>query len=96
MIEYPRRGIWTLAFQTGNAFAEVKSRTGADIVNVFVPTTPNPTSGFFIMLPREDIIELSLSVDDALKMIMSVGVIVPEEKRDALLEGAVAQNQDKS
>jgi uncharacterized membrane protein len=96
LIEYPRRGIWTLAFQTGNAVNEVQSRTGVDIVHVFVPTTPNPTSGFFIMMPKDDIIELSMSVDDALKMIMSVGVIVPDEKRADLLQGAVAQNQDRS
>lgn len=96
LIEYPRRGIWTLAFQTGNAFAEVQTRTGVDIVNVFVPTTPNPTSGFFIMMPRDDIIELSMSVDDALKMIMSVGVIVPDDKRTELVQEAVAQNQDRS
>jgi len=96
LIEYPRRGIWTLAFQTGNAVAEVQAKTGVTIVNVFVPTTPNPTSGFFIMMPKDDIIELSMSVDDALKMIMSVGVIVPDDKRADLLQGAVAQNQDRS
>jgi len=96
LIEYPRRGIWTLAFQTGSAYNEVQTKTGVDIVNVFVPTTPNPTSGFFIMMPREDIVELSMSVDDALKMIMSVGVIVPDEKRAEVLEGAVAQNPDRS
>lgn len=96
LVEYPRRGIWTLAFQTGNTLGEIREQTGTDIVNVFVPTTPNPTSGFFVMVPREDIVELQMSVDDGLKMIMSMGVIVPDERREALVESAVAQNGDRS
>jgi len=96
LIEYPRRGVWTLAFQTGNAVGEIQDRTGAVVINVFVPTTPNPTSGFFIMVPQDDVVELSMSVDDGLKMIVSMGVIVPEERREALLADAVAQNQDRS
>ncbi len=96
LVEYPRRGIWTLAFQTGKSLGEIKTLTGSEVVNVFVPTTPNPTSGFFIMVPREDIVELQMSVDDGLKMIMSMGVIVPDEKRAALVEPAVAQNGDRS
>lgn len=90
LIEYPRRGIWTLAFQTGRAVGEIQERTGAEIINIFIPTTPNPTSGFFIMLPRDDVIELSMSVDDGLKMIVSMGVIVPEDKRKKL-EATVAK-----
>ena len=77
LIEYPRRGIWTLAFQTGDAVGEIQDRTGAEVINVFVPTTPNPTSGFFVLVPRDDIIELDMSVDDGLKMIVSMGVIIP-------------------
>jgi len=96
LVEYPRRGIWTLAFQTGSALGEITAKTGTDVVNVFVPTTPNPTSGFFIMVPREEIIELNMSVDDGLKMIMSMGVIVPSEKREVLTNSAVAQNEVKS
>jgi len=95
LIEYPRRGIWTLAFQTGNAVGEIQDRTGAEVINIFVPTTPNPTSGFFIMLPKDDVIELSMTVDDGLKMIVSMGVIVPEDRREALV-ATVAKTQDRS
>jgi len=77
MIEYPRRGLWTLAFQTGTDIGEAQSKTGEDVVNVYMPTTPNPTSGFFLMVPRKDIIELDMSVDEGLKMIISMGVMVP-------------------
>jgi len=78
MIEYPRRGLWTLAFQTGTDIGEAQLKTGEDVVNVYVPTTPNPTSGFFLMIPKKDIIELDMSVDDGLKMIISMGVMVPD------------------
>jgi len=78
LIEYPRKGIWTLAFQSGNYSGEVQHRLGIEVVNVFVPTTPNPTSGFFLMVPKEDVIELDMSIDDGLKMIISAGVVVPK------------------
>ena len=78
LIEYPRRGIWTLAFQSGSDAGEVQYRTDKDVINVFVPTTPNPTSGFFLMLPREDVIELDMSIDDGLKMIISAGMVAPK------------------
>ncbi|WP_455198682.1 DUF502 domain-containing protein [Kaarinaea lacus] len=78
LIQYPRKGLWTLAFQSGTTRGEAQARTGTEIINVFVPTTPNPTSGFFLMVPREDVIELDMSVDDGLKMIISAGVMVPE------------------
>lgn len=77
LIEYPRKGLWTLAFQTGTGVGEAQQKTGRDVVNVYVPTTPNPTSGFFLMVPREDVVELDMSVDDGLKMIISMGVVVP-------------------
>lgn len=77
LIEYPRQGLWTLAFQTGTGVGEAQQKTGRDVVNVYVPTTPNPTSGFFLMVPREDVVELDMSVDDGLKMIISMGVVVP-------------------
>lgn len=82
LVEYPRKGLWTLAFQSGTTRGEAQARTGKEIVNVFIPTTPNPTSGFFIMVPREDVIELDMSVDDGLKMIISAGVMVPEWNPD--------------
>ena len=81
LIEYPRKGLWTLAFQTGTHQGEAQHKTEmGDTVNLFVPTTPNPTSGFFIMASRHEIIELEMSVDDALKMVISGGVVVPGVK----------------
>jgi len=78
LIEYPRKGLWTLAFQSGKTRGEAQTKTGVEVINVFIPTTPNPTSGFFIMVPRSDVVELDMNVDDGLKMIISAGVVVPE------------------
>lgn len=79
LIEYPRKGLWTLAFQTSAKVGEAQRKTELNnVVNLFVPTTPNPTSGFFIMAAKSDIKELSLDVDDALKMLISGGVVVPD------------------
>jgi uncharacterized membrane protein len=75
LIEYPRRGLYSLAFQTSSELGEVQGRTGEDVVCCFVPTTPNPTSGFVIMVPRKDIRVLDMEVDEALKMIISLGVV---------------------
>lgn len=78
LIQYPRMGLWTLAFQTSTQMGEAQVKTGLnEVVNLFVPTTPNPTSGFFIMASRNEIIELDLNVDEALKMVISGGVVVP-------------------
>ena len=77
LVEYPRRGMWCLALQTATELGEVRDKTGEDVVAVFVPTTPNPTSGFVVVIPRRDVIELDMSVDDGLKMIISMGVVVP-------------------
>ncbi|MGD8559553.1 MAG: DUF502 domain-containing protein [Gammaproteobacteria bacterium] len=78
LLEYPRKGIWTLAFQTGADSGEAQHRTSKDVINVFVPTTPNPTSGFFLMVPRDEVIEMDMSVDDGLKMIISAGMVAPK------------------
>ncbi|VAW95689.1 Uncharacterized membrane anchored protein Mext_4159 [hydrothermal vent metagenome] len=78
LVEYPRRGLWTLAFQSSTIAGEAQTKTGRVVVNVFIPTTPNPTSGFFIMVPSDDVVELDMSVDDGLKMIISAGVLVPK------------------
>jgi len=86
LVQYPHPGSWTLAFQTGVGAEEVRAKTGRNIANVFVPTTPNPTSGFFLMVPHEDLIELDMSVDDGLKMLLSVGVVVPEHKKETLTD----------
>ena len=77
LVQYPREGIWTIAFQTGVPGGDVKNHLAGDYVSVYVPTTPNPTSGFFLMLRREDTIELDMSVDEALKYIVSMGVVAP-------------------
>jgi len=86
LVEYPRKGMWSLAFQTGAGAGEISRKTGKNIANVFIPTTPNPTSGFFLMVPHEDVIELDMSVDDGLKMLLSVGVVIPESKKDSIVE----------
>ena len=75
LIEYPRKGLWTIAFQTGTANSEIMTHTGAEMLSVFVPTTPNPTSGFLMMVPQADARELSMSIDDALKFVISLGVM---------------------
>jgi len=78
LVEYPRKGLWTLAFQTGIDVGEAQAKTGVEVINVYVPTTPNPTSGFFLMVPRRDVVELDMSVDEGLKMLISMGVVVPK------------------
>jgi uncharacterized membrane protein len=82
LIEYPRKGLYSLAFQTSSKLGEVQARTGEDVVCCFVPTTPNPTSGIVIMVPRRDIKVLDMDVDEALKMIISLGVVVPRWRKD--------------
>jgi uncharacterized membrane protein len=77
LIEYPRRGAWTIAFLTGKPGGEVLRHLDGEYVSVYVPTTPNPTSGFFLMLPRAEVIELEMSVDTALKYVISMGVVAP-------------------
>lgn len=93
LVEYPRRGLWTLAFQTGTDVGEAQEKVGRDVINVYVPTTPNPTSGFFLMVPREDVVELDMSVDAGLKMIISMGVVVPPLEK---LPADVAQTRVSS
>ena len=77
LIQYPREGAWTLAFLTGKPGGEVAQHLTGEYVSVYVPTTPNFTSGFFLMLPRADVIELKMSVDEALKYVISMGLVVP-------------------
>ena len=77
LIQYPRAGSWTIAFQTGVPTGEVQAHLGTDMVSVYVPTTPNPTSGFFLMVPRADVIELKMSVDQALTYVISMGAVPP-------------------
>ena len=77
LVQYPREGAWTIAFLTGQPGGDAANHLHGDYVSVYVPTTPNPTSGFFLMMPREDVIELDMSVDEALKHIISMGVVSP-------------------
>jgi len=88
MVEYPRRGMWGIGFISTAAKGEIQSRspTGTELVSVFMPTTPNPTSGFLLYVPREDVIELDMSVEDAAKLIISAGLVYPSPKEavDAL------------
>ena len=77
LIEYPRKGSWTIAFLTGEPGGEVAGHLPGEHLSVYVPTTPNPTSGFFLIVPREEVIELRMTVDAALKYIVSMGVVAP-------------------
>jgi uncharacterized membrane protein len=86
LIEYPRKGLYSLAFQTSSELGEVQGRTGGEVVCTFVPTTPNPTSGFIIIVPKKDVVVLDMEVDEALKMIISLGVVVPTWRKDQLGE----------
>lgn len=82
LVEYPRAGVWTIAFQTGEVPKEIESEMGEAMVSYFVPTTPNPTSGFLMMSPRSKVYDLDLSVDQALKMVISLGVVQPNSFPD--------------
>jgi uncharacterized membrane protein len=77
LVQYPRAGSWTIAFVTGTPSGEVAAHLSSPHVSVYVPTTPNPTSGFFLMMPRADVVPLNMSVDEALKYIISMGVVAP-------------------
>jgi uncharacterized membrane protein len=78
MIEWPRKGVYAIGFLTGADIAEARHRTGEDIVSVFVPTTPNPTSGFVFLMPRRDVVALDMDVESAIKLVVSLGVVVPK------------------
>src|SRR5438034_2799971 len=84
LVEYPAPGSWTIAFLTGAPAAEVAEYLPGDHVSVYVPTTPNPTSGFFLMLPRSRVHELDMTVDEALKYIISMGVVAPKPRTPSI------------
>jgi len=103
LVEYPRHGSWTIAFVTGKPGGEAGHHLRGEYLSVYVPTTPNPTSGFFLMVPQSEVINLSMSVDEALKYVISMGVVAPPmqvvagaparlpvrgEPRDAVAEAA--------
>lgn len=78
LFEYPRKGIWSIGFVTGNPIGEVQNKTAEEVITAFVPTTPNPTSGWIIFLPKKDVIWLDMSVEDAMRLIISLGVVTPD------------------
>jgi uncharacterized membrane protein len=81
LIEYPRRGIWAIGFITGTTEGEVQEITENTVVNVFLPTTPNPTSGFLLFVPKKDLTILSMSVEEGIKMVVSGGIVTPADRR---------------
>ncbi|MDE2121627.1 MAG: DUF502 domain-containing protein [Betaproteobacteria bacterium] len=83
MLQYPRAGSWTIGFVTGAPSGEVARRLPGEHISVYVPTTPNPTSGFFLMIPRSEVVELAMSVDEALKYVISMGVVAPPAPPEA-------------
>ena len=83
LVQFPRPGAWTIAFVTGKPGGDVANHLSGDYLSVYVPTTPNPTGGYFLMLPRADVVELDMSVDEALKYIISMGVVAPPPKPSA-------------
>lgn len=88
LIEYPRKGIWTFGFQTGNGIQEAKDYTKENLITVFIPTTPNPTSGFIMLVPRGDAKKMDINVEDALKLVVSLGVVTPNETKQADTDSA--------
>jgi uncharacterized membrane protein len=79
LLEYPRKGLWTVAFITGEPPPEVRTKTSLDLITCFVPTTPNPTSGFILLVPETELIRLDLSVEEAMKYVISLGMVTPDE-----------------
>ncbi|MDP1658527.1 MAG: DUF502 domain-containing protein [Methylotenera sp.] len=85
LVQFPREGAWTIAFITGHPGGDVANHLTCDFVSVYVPTTPNPTGGYFLMMSRADVVELDMTVDEALKYIISMGVVAPSPKLKAKL-----------
>lgn len=97
LVEYPRRGIWAIAFISTNAKGEIDAQTPRDetYLSVFLPTTPNPTSGFLLFVPQSDVIELSMAIEDAAKLVISAGLVYPNGKTEAENDDASMQITDK-
>ena len=87
LIEYPRKGLYSIAFVTGESRGEVQSRTSQKCINLFIPTTPNPTSGFYIMIPETDVIHLDMTVEEAFTLIVSGGIVSPADVRQQTEKG---------
>jgi uncharacterized membrane protein len=84
MVEFPRKGLYTVAFVTGIATGEMQEKTDERCINIFIPTTPNPTSGFYMMVPEDQVVRLDMSVEEAFKLIMSGGIVAPPYPRSVL------------
>jgi uncharacterized membrane protein len=95
LVEYPRRGIWAIAFITGTTQGEVQNLTKQETVNIFLPTTPNPTSGFLLFVPKDDVVSLDMSVEEAIKMVISGGIVTPPDNR-SLVEQEKSQVSAKT
>jgi uncharacterized membrane protein len=96
LVQYPRQGSWTIAFLTGVPGGDVRNHLQGDYVSIYIPTTPNPTSGFFLMVPRADTIELDMNVDEALKYIVSMGVVSPEHfEKKLIIDPAKVEATDR-
>lgn len=91
LVELPRKGVWTLAFLTSKSQGEAQAALGGEMWTIFVPTTPNPTGGYMLILPRQEVIELEMSVGDAMKMIISGGAVVPPLPAARAAEGVLAK-----
>lgn len=92
LIEFPRKGVWSLGFLTNDGLTEAETISGQQLKSIFIPTTPNPTNGYIVMIPNEDVTVLDLSIEDGFKFIISMGVVVPNgQVKDSLLAGRLAQ-----
>jgi uncharacterized membrane protein len=92
LVEYPRREMWTLGLVIGGSYGELQEKTGQKLYNVYLPTTPNPTSGYLVFLPREQMIPLEMAVEDCMKMIVSGGIVTPPYKSKSESPPAAKQN----
>ncbi|MGB2464851.1 MAG: DUF502 domain-containing protein, partial [Candidatus Puniceispirillaceae bacterium] len=95
LVEYPRKGLWVLGFVTGATKGEVKDKMSEQTVNVFIPTTPNPTSGFLLFCPNKDITYLDMSVEDAVKLVVSGGIVTPPYKEPKTSKRQTVKNKRK-
>lgn len=95
MMEYPRKGVWSIGFVTGKTEGEVQGVTKEETINVFVPTTPNPTSGYLLFVPKKDLVYLKMSVEEGVKLVVSAGIIAPPDKSVTKTANKVANKSVK-
>ncbi|NES67946.1 MAG: DUF502 domain-containing protein, partial [Okeania sp. SIO2D1] len=100
LVEYPRQGVWTIAFVTGTISDQIKSHLGDSMLSLFIPTTPNPTSGWYAIVPEKDVLNVSMSVEEAFKVLISGGIVTPnqsvrpEKKSNARLKPLLLESED--